>query len=239
VTRRGARWSKRVDALVAYVASGSGPGLQSDLGGWLQASPRFASFIDAHRDKVRKKLLHADGPEGRLDVLAEIRLAYRLLADRRFEVAFEAYGAQQRGPDLSVTYRGNWRFNLEVTRLRHAAEVARLTGVIAAKVRQLPGEVPNALAIVGQDLGGVVEAQLGDAARQLKARVDAKDDVFFARRGAADARSFYAHYRRLSGVLIFEEDAAVVFWANHEARRSLSDEVVARLRGIYALCRPA
>jgi hypothetical protein len=33
-------------------------------------------------------------------------------------VAFETYGARRLGPDLTVTYRSNQRFNLEVTRLR-------------------------------------------------------------------------------------------------------------------------
>jgi hypothetical protein len=203
--------------------------LQSELGHWLLESPRFAAFVDANRDKIRKKLLHADGSEGRLDVRAELLLAHRLLADRRFEVAFEAYGAKQRGPDLSVTYRANQRFNLEVTRLRGAVDMPRLAAVVAAKVRQLPGDLPNALAMSGQELG-VAEAQLSDAARQLKVRADAKDDAFFARRGAGDARSFYAQYLRLSGVFVFEADAAAVWWANREARRPLPDEVVARVR---------
>jgi hypothetical protein len=230
--RRAPRWSKRIDALVAYVATGCGPGLQSDLGHWLQESPRFADFVDARRDKIRKKLLNADGAEGRRDVRAELRLAHRLLLDRRFEVEFEAYGARQRGPDLSVTYRANQRFNLEVTRLRGAADVSRLSGVIAAKVRQLPGEVPNALVIFGQDLDlGLAEAQLSEAARQLKAHVDARDDAFFARHGAGDARSFYARYLRLSGVFfVVEEGEAAVFWANREARWRLTDEIVTRVR---------
>jgi hypothetical protein len=228
VMRRAPRWSKRVDELLAYVATGCGPGLQSELGHWLQAAPRFATFVEANRDKIRKKLLNADGAEARLDVRAELRLAHLLLADRRFEVAFEAYGAQQRGPDLSVTYRANQRFNLEVTRLRSAVDVPRLAGLIAAKVRQLASEVPNALVISGQALG-VTEAQLGDAARQLKAHVDARDDAFFARHGAGDARSFYTHYLRLSGVLVVEEDDAAVFWANREARRPLSEEIISRL----------
>src|SRR5437879_4348415 len=93
-------------------------------------------------------------------VRAELLVAYLVTADRRFELSFEAYGARRLGPDLTVTFRTNLRFNLEVTRLRTAgdtggdpasqdpgASVARLANVIAGKLRQLPGDIPNALVI--------------------------------------------------------------------------------------------
>ena len=65
-----------------------------------------------------------------------------------------------------------------------------------------------------------------EVARLLKARTDAKDDAFFERRGLADARNFYAHYLRLSGVLVLDEASPAVFSHNPEARRRLSDEIV-------------
>ena len=140
------RWSKRTEQLVRYVARNCSPSLQSEIGHWIEDSPRFAAFVGANQDKIRKKLSTADGTEGRLDVRAELRVAHLLVADRRFEVEFEAYGANRAGPDLTVTYRANQRFNLEVTRLRTpVADAARLVNVIAAKVRQLPTEVPNVL----------------------------------------------------------------------------------------------
>src|SRR6185295_15244492 len=98
---------------------------------------------------VRKKLTSSDDEEVRLDVRAELLVAYSIVADRRFELQFEAYGARSLGPDLTVTFRANQRFNLEVTRLRTTVEpeagVARLANVITGKLRQLPGDVPNAL----------------------------------------------------------------------------------------------
>ena len=103
-------WSKRTDELVGYVARTCNPSLRSELGHWIEDSSRFAAFVSANRDKIRKKLSNADGADGRLDVRAELRVAYMLLADRRFDVAFEAYGAHRSGPDLTATYRANQRF---------------------------------------------------------------------------------------------------------------------------------
>jgi hypothetical protein len=203
--------------------------LQSELGHWIEDSPRFGAFVAANRDKIRKKLVTADGAEGRLDVRAELRVAQLLLVDRRFEVEFEAYGARRAGPDLRVTYRANQRFNLEVTRLRAVdGGVARIANVIAAKVRQLPPELPNALVITGQELATVAD-DLSSAARLLKGHTDARDDGFFARRGLADARSFYMYYLRLSGVLVLDEAHTGVFWANREARHPLQHEVLRAL----------
>src|SRR5919197_4629750 len=96
--RRAPRWSKRIDALVRYVAERCRPGLQSELGGWLLESPRFLEFVSAKQDKVRKKLNGIPDDDSRLDVRAELLVAYLALADRRFSLAFEAYGARQPGP---------------------------------------------------------------------------------------------------------------------------------------------
>ena len=225
---RAARWSKRTDELVHYVARQCATGLQSELGHWIENSPRFAAFVAANQDKIRKKLSNADGAEGRLDVRAELRVAHMLLADRRFEVAFEAYGAGRPGPDLSITYRANQRFNLEVTRLRSAPDVTRLANVIVAKVRQLPAELPNALVVAGHDLA-ITETLVNEAARAIKVHTDTRDDDFFERRGLSDAATFHARYLRLSGLLVLDEASEPVFWTNREAKHPLPLEVVARL----------
>jgi hypothetical protein len=207
----------------------------------MEASPRFRAFVEANQDKIRKKLGTADAAS-HLDVRSELLVARLLLADRRFEVAFEAYGAQRLGPDLTLTYRANVRFNLEVTRLRAAPEpgpaggepargVARLANIVAGKLRQLPAEVPNALLIVTAGLA-LEEATLGEATRLLKQRNDRRDDAFFARRGFRDAREFYAQYLHLSGIFVLDEGPTgrqVVFSANREARHPLPGEALAHL----------
>jgi hypothetical protein len=241
-SRRPPRWSKETDQLVRYVAHRARPGLQSDLGHWLENNSRFRAFVATHRDKVRKKLSSSDDEESRLDVRSELLVAYLMLADRRIELAFEAYGALRRGPDLTVTYRANQRFNLEVTRLRATVDpatsepdpgVARLANVIAAKVRQLPGDLPNVLAITTRGLAST-EASLAAATRLLKLHSDQKDDAFFARKGLRNARDFYTQYLHLSGVFVLDEattPANVVFSLNREARHALPTEALAHLTG--------
>jgi hypothetical protein len=240
--RRPPRWSKKTDQLVRYVAVRCRPGLQSELGHWLENGPRFRTFLTAHQDKVRKKLNTAENEETRLDVRSELLVAYLILADRRFELAFEAYGASRLGPDLTVTYRTNQRFNLEVTRLRALATadnaesgsgVARLANVIAAKLRQLPAELPNALVITTRGLP-LSEEDLAAATRLLKSHSDHKDDDFFARRGLGSARDFYAQYLHLSGVFVLDEatiPSSAIFSPNREARHALSRQAVAGLTG--------
>ncbi len=239
------RWSKKTDELVRYVAERCRPGLRSELGRWVEERPRFGMLLASNQDKVRKKLATAQDEAARLDVRAELLVAYLIMADPRFEVTFEAYGAGRLGPDLTVVYRGNQRFNLEVTRLRSAAEIvsdgaagpagasdpARLASVIAAKVRQLPGEAPNALVITGTNLAASA-ATMAAAARLLKLRADQKDDQFFASRGLKDARTFYAHYLRLSGVFVLDDARPMgqpIFLQNAEARHPLPREALGRL----------
>jgi hypothetical protein len=212
---------------VRYVALTCRPGFRSELGHWIEDSPRFGAFVDLNRDKIRKKLRNADGPEGGLDVRSELRVAQLLLADRRFEVAFEVAGARRTAPDLTVTYRANQRFNLEVTRVRAATDAGRLGNLVAAKLRQLPPDLPNAVVIAGRELA-IAETDVAEAARLLKAHNDRNDDAFFERRGLGGARDFYARFLGLSGVLVLDEARGPAFWANPEARPLLA-EVVARL----------
>jgi hypothetical protein len=228
--RRVTPWSKKTDELVRYVAARVRPSLFLELGHWIDDNPHFADFVAANRDKIRKKLNTASTDDTRLDVRAELLVARLVLADRRFDLRFEIYGSRQSGPDLSVTYRKNQRFNLEVTRLRTPpeADTGRLAGVVAAKVRQLPGDVGNALVIVAPALN----VDIGDALRLLKQRTETRDDAFFVARGFRNARDFYAHYLRLAGVLVVDEASdppRVAYVQNREARRPLPDEAIGRL----------
>ena len=206
---RQAAWSKRTDVLVRTVAARCRPRLQLELGHWVEDNPRFRTFVEANADKVRKKL-SADDEEARLDVRAELLVAHRLLADRRFEVSFEAYGAGKVGPDLSAAFRVNQRFNLEVTRLRGAPEVAKLANVIGAKLRQMPQGMPNGLVLTGESLE-LTAPLLADAAHILRER---------------STGEMVARYLRLSGVFALDESDGVTFWANREARQPLPDAIV-------------
>jgi hypothetical protein len=227
------RWSKKTDQLVHHVAQRCRPAFQSGLAQWLEDSPRFRAFVTTNQDKVRKKLTTPDDAEHRLDVRAELLVAYLILADRRFELAFEAYGARRLGPDLTVTFRTNQRFNLEVTRLRATGDAGdvKLANVIAGKLRQLPGDLPNALLIAARGLA-VTEDGLIAAVRLLKTHTDSKDDAFFARRGYKDARDFYVQYLHLGGIFVLDEATEprqAIFSPNREARQPMPRDGLAAL----------
>ncbi|MGQ0608661.1 MAG: hypothetical protein ACT4OQ_09395 [Chloroflexota bacterium] len=203
-----------------------GDSLADELVGWLTGSRRFRAFVEAHRDKIRKKLRGATDAEAQRDVRAELRVAHLLLANRRIELAFEVLGSTRGGPDFTVTFRGDRSFNLEVTRLRWTPAGANYGGSLLTKLRQLPASAPNVvlLATEGDDAGAT---DVAAAARALRIRADAKDEAFFAARGFDGTRAFYKRYLRLSAVLTWCEgatgDARAALWTNRSARIAFSE----------------
>jgi hypothetical protein len=212
-----------------------------EMATWLAGSKRFRAFAEAHRDKIRKKLRGATDDDARRDVRAELAVAHLLLADRRIELAFEAYGSTKGGPDFTVTFRAQRAFNLEVTRPHGSPEAASGGGPLLAKLRQLPPSSPNAvlLAIEGDSAAAF---DVTAATRALRARADAKDEDFFTRRGFAGTRGFYERYLRLGAVLVWCEgangDARAALWTNRSARIAVPERAaracLACLRGELA-----
>ena len=203
--------------------------LGNELGAWLAASARFRAFADTHRDKIRKKLRGATDTDARRDVRAELRAAYELLADRRIELAFEAYGSGKPGPDFTVTFRGERTFNIEVTRLRRASDAPGFGRAILAKLRQFPPGTPNAL-LVAIEGAAADAADIAAASQALRARADDKDEAFFTARGFDGTRGFYDRYLRLGAVFAWSEAASeddrAATWINRSARIPLPDRVV-------------
>jgi hypothetical protein len=226
--------SLTVRRLVAYLldadpgAAGAGGTLDpalADCSWWLMASPRFRAFSEENRDKIRKKLRGATSAEARLDVRAELRLAASVLADRRIELAFEAYGAGRRGPDFAATFRAGRPFNIEVTRRHGAGGDRAVEGAILGKLRQLPPSAANVLVIA---LAGTEPApDPAPMLRDLRVRADRRDDAFFAAGGVYDAQGFHAGLLRLAAVVTWAEAAGegarVAGWANPGARVALPD----------------
>jgi hypothetical protein len=219
----------RVERLAGHLLEGSpDDALAEDLVAWLTGSPRFRTFADANRDKIRKKLRGAAAdPEGRLDLRAELRVAHLLLADRRLELAFEAYGSGRAGPDFTVALRGAPRFNVEVTRMRHVPRAPTdggpatgLGGPLLAKLRQLPPSVPNAVVVAIDPEGAAID--VGAATQALRTLADRKDEAFFARHGLDGSRGFYERYLRLGAVVVWGEgapdEARAGLWINRSAR---------------------
>lgn len=218
-----------VERLVDELFDGDlGVPMAEELAGWLAASPRFHAFADAHRTKIRKKLRGAADAEARGDVRAELQAARLLLADRRIELAFEAYGSGKPGPDFSITFRDTLRFDLEVTRLRRAPDGPGHRGQLLAKIRQLPRSVPNVvlISIEGDDPEAF---DVPAATRSLRARADRKDEGFFVERGFDGTRDFYERYLRLGAVVVWCEaasgDARAAPWTNGSARIPLPPRV--------------
>jgi hypothetical protein len=197
---------------------------------WLAASPRFRTFAETYRDKIRKKLRNASDPDMRLDVRAELQIARLLVADRRFELAFEAYGSGKAGPDLTVSFRGARSFNLEITRRRGVPDPPGIGATLLAKLRQLPPSVPNAV-LIAVDTASAQAVDVAGVTRAIRARADAKDEAFFTERGFAGTRGFYERYLRLGAVFVWAEkavpDARATLWTNQSARIAMPDRAAA------------
>jgi hypothetical protein len=198
-----------------------GDPISLELVGWLAGSARFRAFAETYRDKIRKKLRGAVDAEALRDVRAELQTARLLLADRRIDVAFEAYGSGKTGPDFTVTFRATRTFNLEVTRLRRLPDAAGTGLALLAKLRQLPPSAPNAVLFAIE--GTFADAlDIAAATRALRSRADAKDEPFFTGRGFDGTRGFYERYLRLGAVFVLCEgvdgDARASLWTNRSAR---------------------
>ena len=219
-----------VERLAGHLTDGVEGLLVEEVRAWLTASPRFRAFADAHRDKIRKKMRGAaENTEALRDVRVELRVAYLLLADRRIELAFEAYGARAGGPDFTIRYRGDPPFNLEVTRQRRPPGQIRDGGPLLAKLRQLPPSIPNLL-VVALEAANAAELDVAQAVAALRRRADAKEDGFFIRRRLAGARDFHTRFLRLGGVIAWSDAAAggarAHLWTNPSARIAPSERAV-------------
>lgn len=197
------------------------PAMRDELAGWLAESRRFRAFIDANRDKVRKKLRGAADADARLDVRTELKIAHLLLADRRIELGFEPYGSTTGGPDFRVTYRAHPAFNLEVTRRRPASRSAADGGALLAKMRQLPPSIANVVLVAAQE-DRVEPLDVPAAIHSLQDRAAAADDPFFAARGLDGVHGFQQRFLRLGAVITWFEarhgEAQTSQWVNPSAR---------------------
>jgi hypothetical protein len=226
-----------LDELIAYLFGAQHSSLAGEVGPWLVASPRFRTFAETYRDKIRKKARGVQDEESRRDLAFELAVAWRLLKERRFMVEYESYGTGQRAPDFRVTFRSNLRFNIEVRRLRRAAPMsaladrAALIRAVCDKLGQLPPAMINVL-VLGADGSLSAAEAVAPAMLWLQDRAARKDDPFFEQRGFTDTRDFLRQYHRLSGVLWVARSADALdasLWRNPQARHTLPADLARAL----------
>ncbi|HEU4671656.1 MAG TPA: hypothetical protein VFS32_02035 [Candidatus Limnocylindrales bacterium] len=154
---------------------------------------------------------------------AELSVAARLLADRRFELAYEPYGSGRLGPDFGVTFRAGLAFNLEVTRPRPRPDGVDVGRAVVAKIRQMPPSVANVL-LLDVGAGSPAALDVAGAIRALRQAVDARDTAVLSRLEVATPRAFYERFLRLAAVVARSEPPpAATLWANPSARIALPD----------------
>lgn len=198
--------------------------LDEELRAWVRESRRFRAFAEGHADKIGKKLRAARDAESSQDLRAELNVARSLMADRRFELEYEAYGAGRLGPDFRVAFRRGARFNVEVTRIRGRPSADAYGRTITAKLRQLPSGAANVLilAIDGERADATVVAE---GLRSLRQRADRGNPALLRAARASDTRVFYGRFLRLSAVVLWAEAAGAgdraSSWINPSARTTV------------------
>lgn len=237
--------SKPAD-LITYVFDGSPPfaqALKGELLRWMDSSTRFTDFVETYRDKIRKKIRVTRDFESILDLRGELDVACGLLADRRFNPAYEPYAsAGRRGPDFSVTYRANTVFNIEVARIRAEANEVdenllarkeeRVVRILLDKLGQMQPGMSNLLAIhLRPDLARAID--LARLMQSVKAAVESKDAAFYAHTRYTSPAAFYKDFLLLGGLLFWAPGGPL--WINKQARPALDEKI---LRQVALLPQP-
>jgi hypothetical protein len=241
--------TKQAD-LIAYIFEGQPRAvdlISSPLLQWMEESSRFTVFVEAYRDKIRKKIRVVNEPESVLDLRSELEVAYCLLRDRRLDVAYEPYAsAKKRGPDFAVTYRTNLVFNIEVARIRVdeagvggidlARKEERILRIMLDKLGQMQPGMANLLVIhTREDLARSID--LGGLMQEVKTRAEGKDPAFYDISRYTSPAAFYKDFLHLSGILLWPAGAQL--WVNKQARPNLPGKVFTLVGSLPPVVYPA
>lgn len=227
--------NKSQSGLIDYLFEELNSPIRAPFTAWMAASQRYTSFVWRYKDKIRKKLHITRDEDAAADLMYELGIPYWLLQEQRFQVAYEPYTAEKtRGPDYSVTFRGHFTFNIEVTHIRglHRTSSARpegesaidfrLVDILCSKLRQMPPGMANVLFVVS---AAAVDEPLDLSAHiaWIKAKAEHRDPQFYARQGFLDPSDFFRYFERLSGLVLYYPAGAqqVVLWTNPQGRFKL------------------
>jgi hypothetical protein len=200
----------------------------------LAGSARFGIFLERYRGKIGRKARSLERPESWPDLWLELWTAARLLADRRFEVAYESFGAQKvRGPDLTLTFRTHTICHIEIKHVRTELSSAKWAEIVCTKLGQLPTGATSVL-LVGTDPEIAESCPAETALRELGRRAQQGEDGIFVRYGLAGARDFSRQIPRLGGVLHVANwdlttPARLFLWQNPTSRHRLPPDLARAL----------
>lgn len=213
-----------LDDLLDYIFDDTKPVLYPEFEGWVRGSRRFREFATSYRSKIRSKLKSVRDEGGMMDLHAELKTAALLLTEKAFALEYEKYAAlKQRGPDFTVTFKTHTHFNVEVRRIRSVemeseegeAHIPKLMAVLCDKVGQMPPSIVNLLWLTAER--EISEVGLNGTAMTLLQLAERKTEDFFTRRGFESAADFLRRYQRLSGVVLHQSGANLL-WLNPIAR---------------------
>jgi hypothetical protein len=220
--------------LLIDLFGGIGHPLASRCAEQMLVCSRFTAFLDQYRSKVRKKARTLEGPRSWPDLWLELWTAARLLADRRFEVAYETYTAQKvRGPDLTATFRTHVICHVEIKHVRAALDAEKWAEVLCAKLGQCPPGAINVL-LVGTGTQSADPCTVELALRELSRQTQRDEHAIFQRAGMPGARDFARQMARVSGVLHAADwdlagTARQTLWQNPTARHALPPDLARAL----------
>lgn len=225
-----------LDELLDDIFDGKKPAFYPEFEGWIKGSRRFKAFAVAYRAKIRTKLKQVRDEGGMNDLRAELETAALLLREDRFTIEYEKYAAsKQRAPDFTVTFKTHTPFNVEVRRIRGVeiddgdteARLVKLRAVLCDKVGQMPPSIVNLLWLTAErDISG---ADVTHAVITLRQLAERKTEEFFTRRGFESAAEFLKQYRQLSGIVLHQPGANVL-WLNALARHKVPPEIAAAIQ---------
>lgn len=207
--------------------------LRPEIGEWVKTDRRFRAFAEKYHGKIRRKLRNTTDAANVADLRFELEIARCLLGESRFEVEYETFDARQGGPDYSVAYRVNTRFNVEVRRIRTLetgeARLKKLVETVTDKTRQMPPASINLLVISD---GGTLGDELAEAGGVLRGLAERKVEDYFTQRGYKSATEFLRQYRHLSGIAFIGKPG--VLWLNPLAKHPLPKDLALALQRLLA-----
>jgi hypothetical protein len=149
-----------VDELLQYIF-GQGALYSPMFSRWVKSSEQFASFVERHKNKIRKKIRDAQKdlqPGEKLkDVIFELEVAYLLCKTSRFSVEYEQHG--KAGPDFTVNDETGADFNIEVKRIRPGESPQVRFDLWKSYIKHRVHSIPSTLALY-MSFGGDFDTSL-------------------------------------------------------------------------------